>query len=111
MNLNYRVVIRQLGLLLFVLSALIGAVGLFGVVDHLGDATKSTGDVAALFLTAFVGLTAGGLFHVCGRRMSDNFGQREALLLVKILPGGDSVDPPTPVVVGPYVGAIVVGSK
>ena len=84
MNLNYRVVIRQLGLLLFVLSALIGAVGLFGVVDRWGDATKSTGDVAALFLTAFVGLVVGGLFHVSGRRMSDTFGQREALLLVAL---------------------------
>ncbi len=84
MNLNYRVVIRQLGLLLFVLSALIGAVGLFGVVDHWGGATKSTGDVEALFLTAFGGLMAGGLLHVFGRRMSENFGQREALLLVAL---------------------------
>ncbi len=84
MNLELRVVIRQLGLLLFVLSALIAAVGFFAIADNISGKNADTADVAALLISAFVGLLCGGLLHVAGRRMPESFGQREALLLVAL---------------------------
>ncbi len=82
MNLELRVAIRQLGLLLFVLSALIAAVGLFAVYDRLTGLSADDADLRALLMTAFAGFFSGGLLFVAGRRMSEFFGQREALLLV-----------------------------
>lgn len=83
MNVEVRVVLRLLGFVLLVLSALIAGVGIFAVVDRLsGTALTDASDVAALWLSAFVGLLAGGLLYVTGRQMSAAFGQREALLLV-----------------------------
>lgn len=84
MNLDYRVVIRQLGSLLLLLSAMVAAVGLFAVLDGPSNGSTERSDVAALFITAIVGCLIGGLLHVTGRRMTDMFGQREALLLVAL---------------------------
>ncbi len=83
MNLELRVVIRQLGLLLLVLSALIGAVALFAVYDRLAGRSVDDADLRALLTAGFVGFLCGGSLFVVGRRTSlDLLGQREALLLV-----------------------------
>lgn len=84
MNLDYRVVIRQLGLLLLILSAAVIAVGLFAILDGPSSGSTDRSDIAALFVTALIGCLAGGLLHVTGRHMTDIFGQREAFLLVAL---------------------------
>ncbi len=82
MNLELRVVIRQLGLLFFILSAVIAAVALFAVYDNATGGSDDGSDLRALLITALVGSLCGGVMFVCGRRTSTFFGQREALLLV-----------------------------
>ena len=82
MNLELRVVIRQLGFLMFVLSALIAAVALFAVYERLTGRSPDGADLRALSIAAFVGFFFGALLYVTGRRMSEMFGHREAMLLV-----------------------------
>ena len=78
MTLDFRLVARQLGLLLFVLSAMILAVAAFAWV-HPGP---GGGDLKALTHTGVVGSLIAGLLFVIGRSPTEQFGQREALLLV-----------------------------
>lgn len=82
MNLELRVVIRQLGFLMFVLSALIAGVALFAVYDRLTGRSPDSADLRALSITAFAGFFFGGLLFIAGRRMSELFSHREAMLLV-----------------------------
>lgn len=82
MNIELRVVLRQLGLLLFGLSALIVTVGVFALAERLTGHSQDWADVRALGMTAFLGFLAGTACFLCGRRMERIFGQREALLLV-----------------------------
>ncbi|MGB2985304.1 MAG: TrkH family potassium uptake protein [Phycisphaerae bacterium] len=82
MNLEIRVVIRLLGLLLVVLSAMIAAVGMFAAYEHLTGRSADGADLHALLVTAFVGLLIGGVLYITGRRTPDLIGQREALSLV-----------------------------
>ncbi|UCC32793.1 MAG: TrkH family potassium uptake protein [Phycisphaerales bacterium] len=77
-----RVVIRQLGFLMFVLAALIAAVALFAVYERLTGRSPHGADLRALSITAFVGFFFGGLLYVAGRRTPELFGHREAMLLV-----------------------------
>jgi trk system potassium uptake protein TrkH len=84
MNLELRVVTRQLGLLILVLSALVAAVALFAAYDLLSGRSPDTEDLHALWVTALVGLVGGGALFISGRRMKEVFGQREALLLVAV---------------------------
>lgn len=82
MNVELRVVIRQLGLLFFILSAVIAAVALFAAYENATGGSDDGADLRALLITALVGSFCGGVMFLCGRRTSTFFGQREALLLV-----------------------------
>ena len=61
MNLELRVVIRQLGLLFFILSAVIAAVALFAVYDNAAGGSDDGADLRALLITALVGSLCGGV--------------------------------------------------
>ncbi len=87
MNLELRVVARQLGLLLFVLSALIAAVAAFAAYDYLAGNGADHSDLLALLLTALIGAVLGVILLIFGRRTegaSTLLGRREALLLVGV---------------------------
>ncbi len=76
---NYRFVLRQLGLLLIVLSITILLLGAAGMVlddEHVGT--------YALLLTAAIGLVIGGSIAGVAGRVDQMLGRREALLLVAL---------------------------
>ncbi|MBI1374474.1 MAG: TrkH family potassium uptake protein [Phycisphaera sp.] len=80
---NYRFVINQLGLLLVVLSAVLIGVTLWVLADWMMGHTAELVATESLLLSAGLGLTIGGTMWWFGRRArNDNFGRREALLLV-----------------------------
>lgn len=84
MSVDLRVVSRQLGLLMFVLSTLILAAGIFAGVDRaLGPSTSHTA-LIALLSAALVGSVLGGILYFAGRSAPEVFGHREALLLVAL---------------------------
>ena len=78
MSVDFRVVFRQLGLLLLVLSALIMAVAVFAMIRGGGNGA----DLKALLATAVLGVLLGGVLFLVGRNPAELFGQREALTLV-----------------------------
>lgn len=84
MSLELRVVSRQLGLLLFVLSSLIAAVGLFAAYERFTGRSPDTSALYALWITTLAGLAGAGALFVAGRRLPELFGQREALVLVAL---------------------------
>ena len=82
MTLELRTVLRQLGMLLIVVSALIGAAALFAVYDHVRGNVTDQSDLIALVLTSLFGAIVGGGLFLAGRTSTETLGQREALLLV-----------------------------
>ncbi len=84
MIVDLRLVSRHLGLLMFVLSGLILAVGLFSVIEHATGLSEAQGEIAALLYSAAVGAALGALLFLAGRKGERAFGQREALLLVAL---------------------------
>ncbi len=84
MIIDLRVVSRHLGLLLFVLSGLILAVALFGVVDRGPHGVFARADVHALLLSALLSLVLGCGLILAGRQSKSFLGYREALLLVAL---------------------------
>jgi len=82
MNLELRVVAKNLGLLALVLAAIIAAVGLFAWCDGYFGSSLSSADVWALLATAGVGFVVGGLLFLLGRNGPRTVGQREAIALV-----------------------------
>lgn len=84
MILQLRVVIRQLGMLLFVLSALIALVSVFAGLDYLAGTTLETVDCKAFAISALIGFLISAILFYSGQRMEKLFGQREALLLVAL---------------------------
>ncbi|MBI1374473.1 MAG: TrkH family potassium uptake protein [Phycisphaera sp.] len=82
---NYRFIINQLGLLLIVLSAVMGAVVLWVLADWLLGNASELQAVEALLTAAGIGLLSGGVMWYVGRKArSDTFGRRDALFLVAI---------------------------
>lgn len=82
MNLELRVVARNLGLLAMVLAAVIAAVGLFAWGDSLFGSSLSNADVWALMAAAGFGFVVGGVLFLLGRSAPRTVGQREAIALV-----------------------------
>ncbi len=82
MTLELRTVIRQVGMLMIVVSALIGAAAIFAVYDHVQGNVTDRSDLIALLLTSFIGTVVGGVLFLLGRASTEALGQREALLLV-----------------------------
>ena len=82
MRLELRVVLRHLGLLCFVLSALIASTAILAGYDRMTGRVADGADLLALLLTAGIGVLLGAVFFVTGRRPAKFIGQREALLLV-----------------------------
>lgn len=79
---SVRYVGSQLGLLLLVLSAAIGAVGLWSALGWwTGDASEADACRALLLTSGFGGLLGFGLW-LLGRGRAEQLGRREALLLV-----------------------------
>ena len=78
MSVDFRVVFRQLGLLLFVLGALLMAVAVFAMIRGGSDGA----DLKALLATALLAALLGGGLVLGGRNPGELFGQREALTLV-----------------------------
>lgn len=79
---NLRYVLRQLGLLLLVLSALIFAASLWDIARWFGGHTELRHVVAANLISVGVGVLVGGLTWLRTRRGDTYLGRREALLLV-----------------------------
>lgn len=84
MILELRVVLRHLGLLLLVLSALIFLVGAFGSVEFMLGEEREYGEPAACLLASLGGVIAGGVLYFSGKKGAELLGQREALLLVTL---------------------------
>ncbi len=82
MKLEIRVVLRNLGLLLLVLSAVIASVAVFAAYERWTGGPKAGGDLAALLITAGFSAACGGVLVRAGRRPGSLLGQREAFLLV-----------------------------
>ena len=72
MTLALRIVIRQLGLLLLVLSALILAVAAFAWIQNRPGAA----DVQAFLITGLIALLAAGAMLLAGRYPLEQIGQR-----------------------------------
>lgn len=84
MKLELRVVFRNLGLLLVVLSVVIVSVALFAALDPPSTDHPSVGDFSALFITSCISAVCGGLLFLAGRGPGQVLGQREAFLLVAL---------------------------
>ena len=82
MNLDFRLISRHLGLLMFVLSAVIVLVAVFAAVDRALGGTEGGQDLLALVMSAGLGVLGGGVLLLIGRDAPALIGQREALLLV-----------------------------
>ena len=85
MNLELRVVARNLGLLSLVLSGVIALVAGFAIIDDATLGIPDHADFEALALTALIGGGIGLLLFIAGRSSrarTELLGRREALLLV-----------------------------
>jgi len=82
MTIDFRVIARQLGLLLLVLSALILSMTGFAVVEQGISALWRSPDARAMLLSAAVGIILALALVGVGKRSSTIIGHREALLLV-----------------------------
>jgi trk system potassium uptake protein len=84
MTIDLRLVSRQLGLLMLVLTALLMAIALFAWTEFLlGDRRESVEPVVML-LAAGCGGAIGGVLFLLGRSGSHLIGQREAIVLVAL---------------------------
>ncbi|QNN22700.1 TrkH family potassium uptake protein [Planctomycetales bacterium ZRK34] len=81
---NFRFVINQLGLLLIVLSAILGGVALWEIYEYWQGAHLELVSMEAMIASAGVGLCAGGGMWYLGRGAATKIGRREALLLVAL---------------------------
>ena len=81
---NFRFVINQLGLLLIVLSAILGGVALWEIYEYWQGAHLELISMEAMIASAGVGLCAGGGMWYLGRGAATKIGRREALLLVAL---------------------------
>jgi len=84
MILELRVVSRHLAHLLFVMSALIGGVGICATIAHLTGGTESFLEVEVMFLAAGSGAALGVVLFMAGKKGAELIGQREALVLVAL---------------------------
>jgi trk system potassium uptake protein TrkH len=82
MNLDLRIIIRNLGLVLLVLSGVIGLVAVFALGDRWLGYSGDESELGALLVSALVGVGAGVVLVALGRKGPKLIGQREALLLV-----------------------------
>ncbi|MHC4218791.1 MAG: TrkH family potassium uptake protein [Planctomycetota bacterium] len=82
---NLRYVLKQLGLLLLVLSGvLVGVAAVFFVVEAVLRHGVSQIAMQALFITGLIGFLVGGGVYQFTRRTEQQLGRREALLLVAV---------------------------
>ena len=81
---NFRIVIKQLGWLLGVLSAGILLVGIWAMVQAFQGDTAETAAVWGLMLTVAGGVALGGVMWWWGHGSVGEIGRREALLLVAL---------------------------
>ncbi|MHC4273464.1 MAG: TrkH family potassium uptake protein [Planctomycetota bacterium] len=82
---NLRYVLKQLGLLLLVLSAiLVGVAAIFFVAQAVLKHDVSRASMQALFITGLIGILAGGGAWLLTRKTPAHLGRREALLLVAV---------------------------
>lgn len=81
---NHRFVIRQLGLLMLVLSLSIVAVTIWSAVEFLLGETGEAPAMEALLYTGAIGLLTAGALCAASRGADDYLGRREALLLVAL---------------------------
>jgi len=84
MILELRVVIRHLGHLMFVMSALILAVAAFAIVTYATGVSQSAIEWQVMSLAAATGALIGLVMFFTGKRGSELIGQREALVLVAL---------------------------
>lgn len=84
MTLDLRIVSRQLGSLLIVLSAMLAVVSVFAIVSGVGGDHPDRSDFYALLISAGLGSLLGGTLFVSGRKPGEMIGQREAILLVAL---------------------------
>ncbi len=84
MILETRVVSRYLGLLMFVMSSLIVAVGAFAAVEHVAGNEGAALECEVMFLSAGAAAMLGLILFVLGKQGQQLIGQREALVLVAL---------------------------
>jgi len=84
MNLDLRIISRNLGLLLLVLSGVIALVAGFALCDRLLGESSNGSELGALLLASAIGVGVGITLLAVGRSASSLIGQREALLLVAL---------------------------
>ncbi len=84
MTIDFRVIARQLGLLLFVLSAIVLGMAGFAIVEQGISALWRSPDAHAMLLTAVVGSVIATALVCMGKRTTSILGFREALLLVAL---------------------------
>ncbi len=84
MTLEFRVVIRHLGLLMLVLSSLILVVALFACFDHFVAGRGETVEPVAMLIAAAMGVLLSVVLFLLGRKGTALIGQREALVLVAL---------------------------
>ena len=82
---NLRFVVKQFGLLLLILSAvLVVLAGTFFIIEAIMKKEVSPAARMALFLSGLIGAVVGGLLWWLSRRAPGHLGRREALLLVGV---------------------------
>lgn len=80
---NYRFVVRQLGLLLVALAGLLALLGLWSAwLEYVWQEGREAGSAGAFFASAGVGFAAGVLAWAAGRGCRPSLERREAMLLV-----------------------------
>ncbi len=84
MTIDFRVIARQLGLLLLVMSALILSMTGFAVVEQGFSALWRSPDALAMLISAAVGIALAAALVGVGKRSASIIGHREALLLVAL---------------------------
>ncbi|MCO6437743.1 MAG: TrkH family potassium uptake protein [Phycisphaerae bacterium] len=84
MDLNLRLISRELGHLLLLLSAIMASIGVFSLLDDLWQGLGVEPQFFGLVGAATVGAAAGGGLRWYGAGQRTAFGHREALLLVSL---------------------------
>lgn len=81
---NYRQIASQLGMLLLLFAAAIGAVGFFAVSEHFGGRRHEALSAMAFLTTAAAAAALGGLLRRLSRRRRVQLGRRDATFLVVV---------------------------
>ena len=80
---NFRYVIKQLGLLLIVISVAILSVAIWSLCEGYFDKISEQSDAGLALLATVAGsVTLGAIFYLYGKKCEDYLGKKEALLLV-----------------------------